>query len=127
MTINVTINGDGTYAYDPPTKEKGKGKGTITWKLATNGYHFASPGVTWGTPVPSTAPPPGEVFAPPDIKATKMTVEDDNPGSGTVDYPYTLTIVADDPKRAADATRDDSGMQAARLVANDPIIRNLPT
>lgn len=125
MTIKVTINSDGGYTCDPGIKDKAKGKGSITWKIQTDGYHFASPGVTWGTPDPSTGPKGSDVFGAPDIDGNKMTVTDDNGGGSTVDYPYSLTIVADPTSQASKPTTDK--VHPVRHEKNDPIIRNEPT
>lgn len=121
MTIEVTVKADGTYSCTPATKEKKKGKGSITWEMKTDGWHFVEPGVTWGTQTPAGAPAPNTVFTNTTVKAKKITVDDDNQngsGSSNYDYPYTLSIAADSPAH---------GRGSPSLEKSSEIIRNTPT
>lgn len=124
MTIKITVNDDGTISADPRTKDKDKGKDTITWELKTKGYKFVEPGVNWGTQKPPTAPGADNVFSNMKVKDTKITVDDDNPGGSTTDYPYTLNIVPDSKDHASKFKSSDSASML--LAAGDPIIRNGP-
>lgn len=131
MTIKVTVGSDGSYTCDPQRKDKDKGKGSITWKLTPQGYHFVSPYITWGSQTPATAPAPVDVFeAPqPNKSSTQFTVEDNN-GNGSVnshyDYPYTLYIAADPPGKPSKRLRDTAESISTLRASSDPVIRNQP-
>jgi hypothetical protein len=131
MTIKVTVDGSGGYTCDPARKDKDKGKGRITWKLETKGYHFVSPYITWGTQSPTSAPAPIDVFeAPqPNKTFTQFTVEDNN-SNGSVnshyDYPYTLYIAADPAGKSSKRLRDTAESVSTLRASSDPVIRNQP-
>lgn len=125
MTIKVKAGSNGNFSCDPETKDKAKGKGTITWQLDTKGHHFVEPGVTWQTPHPTNAPSPSEVFGTPDVKDNKITVEVDNPGGAAAAcYPYILSI---EPDATRDALGPDSEKSRPSLAESRGIIRNMPT
>ncbi len=116
MAIKVTVDATGVVTCDPETKSKSKGKGTITWELKTSGYNFVD--MQFLDPQPAAG-----IFSNKDVKANKITIEDDNPGGPVaVDYPYVITVVA----TSVESGRMASAGLKAPETTRSPVIRNDP-
>lgn len=116
MSIEVTVDGDGTPTCTPATKSKAKGSGKLTWHLKTAGYDFT--GLQFDDPQPAAG-----IFTNKTVLANKITMDDNNPGGGSaVDYPYTIGVAASASKPVKGAR-----LESGRLGSGSAVIRNEPT
>lgn len=116
MTIEVSISG-GVVSCSPPTKDKGHGDNSITWRFEQNtprSYTFC------GLEIPNDGSK-GTCFNNLEIKDERITVEDHNPdGDENGRYPYTLYVryLDQDGKVTYLSTRSGGGGPGDPMIDN---------